>query len=142
MDNKNKMDDPWFINEAAVPLVKDEDYDDYKTLDISRIEETSFIEPDTTETTSTLRLRQKVKWNKINAFYRNLIQVLLIWINLWFKKISKAGNTDLLFPDSKSWQFLTNKRTGEFSVAKTLKEKFGGLNVMKSVLSLIKHPLH
>ena len=54
------MDDPRFINEEVVPLVQDEDHDDYKTLDISRIEETSFIKPDTTETTSTLRLRLKV----------------------------------------------------------------------------------
>ena len=33
-------------------------------------------------------------------------------------------------------QSLTNKRTGEFLAPKTLREKFGGLNVMKSVLSL------
>ena len=31
---------------------------------------------------------------------------------------------------------LTNKRTGEFLSAKTLREKFGGINIMKSVLSL------
>ena len=53
------------------------------------------------------------------------------------KKNSKTVNTDLLFLDgNKYWQSLTNKRTGEFLVAKTLKEKFGGLNIMKSVLSL------
>ena len=33
-------------------------------------------------------------------------------------------------------QSLTNKRTGEFLAAKTLSEKFGGLNIMKSALSL------
>ena len=33
---------------------------------------------------------------------------------------------------------LTNKRTGEVLVPKTLREKFGGLNIMKSVLSLDK----
>ena len=33
---------------------------------------TSFMEPDTTEATSTLRLRQKVKRDKINALYRHL----------------------------------------------------------------------
>ena len=42
----------------------------------------------------------------------------------------------MLFFDGKSWQSLTNKRTGEFLDPKTLREKFGGLNVMKSVLSL------
>ena len=52
------------------------------------------------------------------------------------KKISKTGNTDLLFLDgNKHWQYLTNKRTGEFLAAKTLREKFGGLNIMKSVLN-------
>ena len=33
-------------------------------------------------------------------------------------------------------QPLTNKRTSEFLAAKTLRETFGGLNTMKSVLSL------
>ena len=37
---------------------------------------------------------------------------------------------------NKHWQYLTNKRRGEFLATKTLREKFGGLNVMKSVLSL------
>ena len=35
---------------------------------------------------------------------------------------------------------LTNKRTGEVLATKTLREKFGGLNIMKSVLSLDKTP--
>ena len=53
------------------------------------------------------------------------------------KFFSKTGNTDLRFLDSnKHWQSLTNKRTGEFLAPKTLREKFGGLNMMKSVLSL------
>ena len=57
------------------------------------------------------------------------------------KKNSKTGNTELLFLDSNNqWKSLTNKRTGEFLVAKTLREKFGGLNVMKSVLSLDETP--
>ena len=48
-----------------------------------------------------------------------------------------TGNTDLLFLDgNKYWQSLTNKRTGEFLAANTLREKFVGSNIMKSVLSL------
>ena len=35
---------------------------------------------------------------------------------------------------------LTNKRTGEVLAPKTLREKFGELNIMKSVLSLDKTP--
>ena len=51
---------------------QDDDYDeDYRTSDTIRVE-TSFIEHNTTEPTSTLRLRQKVKRDKIIALYRNL----------------------------------------------------------------------
>ena len=35
---------------------------------------------------------------------------------------------------------LTNRRTGEVLAPETLREKFGGLNIMKSVLSLDKTP--
>ena len=46
------------------------------------------------------------------------------------KKNLRIGNTDLLFLDgNKHWQPLTYKRTGEFLSAKTLREKFGGLNI-------------
>ena len=57
------------------------------------------------------------------------------------KKNSKTGNTDFLFLDgNKHWQSLTNKRNGEFLAAKTLREKFDGLNTLKSVLSLDETP--
>ena len=58
---KNKMNNPKFVDEEDIPLVQDEDYDDYNTPNTSRVDETSFIEPATTEATSTLHLRQKVK---------------------------------------------------------------------------------
>ena len=58
-----------------IPMIGD-DYndfnDDYKTSDTSRVDETLFIEPDTTEATSTLHLRQKVKRDKIVSLYRYL----------------------------------------------------------------------
>ena len=55
------------------------------------------------------------------------------------KKNSKTGTIEFLFLDAdKHWQSLTSKRTGEFLVAKTLREKFSGLNIMKSVLILGK----
>ena len=41
----------------------------------------------------------------------------------------------LFFDGNNQWQSLTNKRTGEFLAAKTLRENFGKLNIMKSVLS-------
>ena len=55
------------------------------------------------------------------------------------RKNIKTGNIELLLDDDKHWQSLTNKRTGEF-LAPTLREKFGGLNTMKSVLSLDEMP--
>ena len=96
------MDNPRFTDEEDIPLVhQDEDYDDYNTPNTSRIHETSFIEPDTTEATSTLQLRQKVKQYKFTTLYRHLnvtgdpgpaeINRFMI------KKNSKADNTDLFF---------------------------------------------
>ena len=66
------MDNPTFVDEEDIPMVhQDDDYDNYNTLDTSRVE-TSFIEPDDIEAISTLRLRQKVKRDKITALYRHL----------------------------------------------------------------------
>ena len=67
------MDNPVFVDKENIPLVQDEDYDDYKTPDTGRIDaETSFTAPATTEATSTLRLRQKLKRDKIVSLYRYL----------------------------------------------------------------------
>ena len=70
----NKMDNAGF--EEDIPMIhqdkEDDDYDNYNTPNASKIDETSFIEHDATEPTSTLRLRQKVKRDKINALYRHL----------------------------------------------------------------------
>ena len=53
------MNNPTFVDKEDIPMVHqdEENYDDYNTPDISRVDETSFIEPDATEATSTLRLR-------------------------------------------------------------------------------------
>ena len=66
------MGSPRFVDEETIPLVQDEDYDNYNTLNTSRIDETLFTKPDATEATSTLQLRQKVKRDKITALYRHL----------------------------------------------------------------------
>ena len=52
------MDNPRFADEETIPLVQDEDYDDYNTPNTSRVDESSFTEPDATETTSTLQFIQ------------------------------------------------------------------------------------
>ena len=66
------MDNPRFLGEETILLVQDEDYDDYKSPDTSRVDETSFTESDTTKAISTLQLRQKVKRDKIAALYSQL----------------------------------------------------------------------
>ena len=59
---KNKMDNPRFFDEETILLVhQNEDFDNYNILNIGRIDETSFTEPDATKATSTLQLRQKSK---------------------------------------------------------------------------------
>ena len=77
------MDNPTFIDEEYIPMVhEDNDYDDYNTPNTTRVDKTPFKAPDdATEATSTLRLRQKVKGDKINALYRYL---------------NVAGNIDLI----------------------------------------------
>ena len=50
------MDNPVFVDEEDIPMLhEDEDDYDYGT---GRIDDTLFMEPDTTEATSTLHLRQ------------------------------------------------------------------------------------
>ena len=48
------MDNAKFVDEETIPLVQDEDYDDYNTPDTSRVDETLFTEPNATEATLTL----------------------------------------------------------------------------------------
>ena len=98
------MDNPIFVDEDTIPMIhQDEDYDDYNTPNTSRIDETWFIGPDTTEATSTLQLRQKVKRDKITALYRHLNVTdypgLADIDRFMIKKNSKTGNTDLPFLD-------------------------------------------
>ena len=67
------MDNPTFLDEEDIPMVhQDEDYDDYRTPDISRVDETLLTVPDTTKAASALHLRQKVKRDKLSALYRHL----------------------------------------------------------------------
>ena len=59
------MDHPVFVNEEDIAMVHqdddDDDFNDYSAPNTSRLDETWFTVPDTTEATSILRLRQKVK---------------------------------------------------------------------------------
>ena len=86
-----------------MPLInQDENYDEYRTPETtpSRVDETSFTESATTEAASTLRLRQKLKRDKIVSLYRYLgVTGDPGFANLYrfmIKKNIKTGNTELL----------------------------------------------
>ena len=111
------MDNPKFVDEETISLVQNEDYDNYGTPNTSRVDETSFTEPDTTEATSTLRLKQKVKRDKLGALYRHLnVTGNLDLINLDRFKLTtdpKKEATIFEFYNGDRWVPLT-KQTGEF----------------------------
>ena len=67
-----QMDNHRFVGEENIPLVQDEDCDNYRTPDTIRIDEVSFTVLDNTEATSKLQLRQKVKQDKLTALYRDV----------------------------------------------------------------------
>ena len=114
---KNKIDNPRFADGETIPLVQDEDYDNYGTSNTSRVDETSFTERDTTEATSTLRLEQRVKQDKLTTLYRHLnVTGNLDLINLDRFKLTtdpKKGVTIFEFYNPNRWVPLT-KQTGEF----------------------------
>ena len=133
-----------FIDEEDISMVhQDDDYDDYRTPDTSRVDETSFTLPDATEATSTLRLRQKVKRDKINALYRHLNvagDIGLIDLDKFrLTTDPKKGATVFAFYNGDWWVPLT-KQTGEFFAPKTLRGRLGGLNTMKYFLGIDKTP--
>ena len=136
------MDNPTFVDEENIPMVQDEDYDNYVTSDTSRIDdEASLKEPNTTEGTSTLYLRQKVKRDQINELYRHLnVTGNLDLIDLdrfRLTKDPKKGVTIFEFYNGDRWVPLT-KQTGDFFAAKTLRDRLGELNTMKNFLGVDK----
>ena len=133
------MDNPAYdvdIEMDDVDIAQEEDGDVYNTPNTTRVdEEETLITP-----TSTLRLKQQVLRNKLNALYHHLgAKGSLDFVNLdWFKMKtnSKTGITDLLWYNGENWVSLTNQQTGEFLAVSTLKTKFGGLTPMKNFLNL------
>ena len=95
------MENPTFIDEENIPMVQDEDCDDYRTPDTSRID-ASFMKPDATEAASTLRLRQELKQGNINTLYRYLRMTdetgLACLDQLMIKKIQKQATLTCFFP--------------------------------------------
>ena len=112
------MDNPRFVDEETIMLVQDKDFDDYNTPDTKRVDETSFTGPDVQEASIwTLKLRQKVKQDKLTALCKHLSVTgdpgLADMDQFMLEKNPKTGNTNLLFFDDKHWQSVINKGTGE-----------------------------
>ena len=113
------MENPIFVDDENIPLVTqhDEDiyYDYYNTPDTSRADEITFTTPDTTdeEATSTVRLRHKVKRDKLAALYKYLnVTGNLNVINrdqFHYTKSTKKGTAILEFCNGDKWVSLTKK---------------------------------
>ena len=137
------MDNPKFIAEETIPLVHDQDYDNYGTTNTSRVDETSFTETGITEVTSALQLNKKVKRDKLAGLYRhwnvtgNLELIDLDRLNLTTDP--KKGFTIFEFYNGDRWVPLT-KQKGEFFAPKTLRDRFGRVNTMKIFWGADKSP--
>ena len=137
------MDNPAYdvdIEMDDVDIASEDDGDIYNTPNTTRVdeEETPLLP------TSTLRLKQQVLRNKIDALYHHQgAKESLDFVNLdrfKMKANSKTSITDLLWYNGENWVSLTNQRTGEFLAVSTLKTKFGGLALMKKFLNLEQTP--
>ena len=137
------MDNPAYdvdIEMDDVDIAPEDNGDVYNTPNTTRVdeEETPLIPM------STLRLKQKVLHNKLDALYHHLgAKGSLDFVDLdrfKMKTNSKTGITDLLGYNGENWVSLTNQRTGEFLAVSTLKTKFGGLTLMKNFLNLEQTP--
>ena len=138
------MDNPTFVHDEDIPLIDDDydDYDDeeeeesrYDTPDSSRIKETSFTEQPAVR----LRQRNRLLRNYLEDLYKYLDvdgNIDLVDINLFKVEKSKSGAVEFSFYDGEDWVSLTNKRTGEFLAKTTIRNKFGGENRMKRILSI------
>ena len=139
------MDNPRFVGDENIPLVhdKDIDYDDCNAPNTSRVDETSFTMLGSTEKETTLRLRQKVKRDKLAALYRHLnIAGNLDLINLEQFRLTtdpRKGVTVFGFYNGDKWVSLTKPR-GEFLAPKTLRDTFGGVNATKNFLGNVEIP--
>ena len=130
------MKNPRFFYPGDIPLLCDEDrdndYDDYNTSNRSIRQDTMFTDPDTKETTPTLRLRQKVKRDMLAALCRYLnitCDPYLANINRFMLKKNEKQLTLfflllLSFFDGKHWQSLISKCTGQFLTPNTLRDRF------------------
>ena len=136
------MDNPTFVHDEDIPLIdyNDDDYDEeelrYDTPDSSRIEETSFTEQPAVR----LRQRNRLLRNYLEDLYKNLDvddgNIDLVDTNLFKVEKYKSGAVKFSFYNGEDWVSLTNKRTGKFLSKITIRNKFGGIERMKRILSI------
>ena len=132
------MDNPTFVHDEDIPLI-DDDYDEeesrYDTPDSSRIEETSFTEQPAVR----LRQRNRLLRNYLEDLYKYLDvdgNIDLVDTSLFKVEKSKSGAVEFSFYNGEDWVSLTNKRTGNFLAKITIRNKFGGIERMKRILSI------
>ena len=139
------MDNPAFVDDQDIPMVsQDDDYDDYNTPNRSRVDETSFTVSGTTEASSTLRLRQKVKGVKITVLYRQLNvtgDIDLIDLDRFRLTTDPKKEVTVFGFYNGDWWVPLTKQTGEFFPPKSLRNRLGGLNTMKNFLGIDRTPL-
>ena len=111
------MDNPAYdvdIEMDDVDIAPEDDGDVYNTPNTTRVdeEETPLLP------TSTLRLKQQVLRNKLDALYHHLgTKGSLDFVDFdrfKMKTNSKTGITDLLWYNGENWVSITNQRIGEF----------------------------
>ena len=135
------MDNPTFVHDEDIPLIDYNDDDDYEeesrydTLDSSRIEETSFTEQPAVR----LRLRNRLLRNYLENLYKYLDvdgNIDLVDTNLFKVEKYKSGAEKFSFYNGEDWVSLTNKRNGKFLSKITIRNKFGGIERMKRILTI------
>ena len=133
------MDNPTFVHDEDIPLIDDDDdYEEesrYDTSDSSRIEETSFTEQPAVR----LRLRNRLLRNYLENLYKYLDvdgNIDLVDTNLFKVEKYKNGAEKFSFYNGEDWVSLTNKRNGKFLSKITIRNKFGGIERMKRILTI------
>ena len=137
------MDNPRFIGDEDIPLIDDAEYDEtlYDTPESSRIEEMSFTDQ------PAVRLRptqERLEQQLLRGYIEDLCKYLdvnpgnidFVDTSLFKVEKLKSGSNELKFFDGENWVSLTNKRNGNFLAKSTLRNKFGGIERMKRILSI------
>ena len=136
------MDNPAFKDDENIPLMHGDDDIPYTpVISEGSMAETTFSTPsEETSGRKIIPLSNELKRQKLQVLHDflgvkgdvNLAELDRFRLN----RNEKTGNTELKFLNGQDWVLLTNKRTGEFLAESSIRQKMGGLNVMKNMLGL------